>query len=88
MRWYQGMSYPVQSGAACIGCSNAHFWDEGPFTKRMPEYGPIADVDKIGAGLAVAAGVGVVAHGALSTIQKKKRQEAEQAEHDGKQVNK
>ncbi len=88
MRWYQGMSYPIQSGAPCIGCSNAHFWDEAPFSKRLPEYGPLGDIDKIGAGLAVATGVGVVAHGALSTIQKKKRQEAEQAEHDEKQVKK
>ena len=41
LRWYQGMSYPIQSGAPCIGCSNANFWDQAPFSKRLPEYNGI-----------------------------------------------
>lgn len=77
LRWHQGLSYPIQSGAACIGCSNRNFWDEGPFSERLPKYGPLGDIDVIGAGLAAASVGGVVAHGALSLIQKKKRQSEE-----------
>ena len=73
LRWYQGMSYPIQSGAACIGCSNAHFWDEGPMFARLPEYGPLGDIDKIGAGLAVATAAGVAVHAAASVVQKQQR---------------
>lgn len=80
MRWYQGMSYPIQSGAACIGCTSAKFWDEAPFSERLPKYGPLGDIDMIGAGLAAASVAGVAVHGALSLLQKKKRDEAEAAE--------
>jgi len=83
MRWFQGMSYPIQSGAACIGCSSANFWDEGPMSERLPEYGNLGDVDTIGAGLAVATVVGVAGHAAASVVQKKKRAENESEEHEG-----
>ena len=74
LRWFQGMSYPIQSGAPCIGCSNAHFWDEGAMSERLPKFAPpIGDVDKIGAGLAAVTAVGVAAHAAASVVQKKKR---------------
>ena len=83
LRWYQGMSYPIQSGAPCIGCSNANFWDQAPFSKRLPEYDSI-DVDMVGAGLAVATAVGVAAHAGASLVQKK--QHEKQLEKEGKQV--
>ena len=81
IRWFQGMSYPVQSGAPCIGCANANFWDQGPFSDRLPKYGPLGDIDKIGAGLAVATTAGVAAHGVLSVYQRSRR-DAEAAESD------
>ncbi|HEY3426483.1 MAG TPA: hydrogenase small subunit, partial [Negativicutes bacterium] len=31
MGWGQGLSYPIQAGASCIGCSNKDFWDDDPF---------------------------------------------------------
>lgn len=84
LRWYQGLSYPIQSGAPCIGCSNAKFWDEGPFMDRLPSYGNFGnvnlDIDVLGTGMAVAATAGVALHGALSLVQKKKRQEADRRE--------
>ncbi len=83
LRWYQGMSYPIQSGAACIGCANSNFWDSGAsFSERLPKYGPLGDVDTIGAGLAIASTAGVALHGAMSVIQKQKRA-AEEAEAEG-----
>ena len=81
MRWWNGLSYPIQSGHGCIGCSSNNFWDNDSFYQRLPNIpvpNTIADADKIGviaSGVAVA---GVVAHGALSAIQKHKRQAKEQ----------
>ena len=74
------MSYPIQSGAPCIGCSNANFWDQAPFSRRLPEYNGI-DVDMVGAGLAVATAVGVAAHAGASLVQKRMH-EKELAAHE------
>ena len=68
---------------AGMGCSNANFWDQAPFSKRLPEYNGI-DVDMVGAGLAVATAVGVAAHAGASLVQKK--QHEKQLEKEGKQV--
>ena len=77
IRWFEGLSYPIQSGAACIGCSNATFWDDGPFSERLPKYGKLGNADKIGAAMGAAAVVGVAAHAAASVVQKSKREAAE-----------
>lgn len=85
MRWYQGMSYPIQSGAACIGCSERKFWDKAPFSERLPQYDSLGDVDKIGIGVAGGMVAGIAAHGVASVIQKKKREaklEAEKREEE------
>ena len=77
------MSYPIQSGAPCIGCSNAHFWDEAPFTDRLPKYDKIGDADKIGVGLAVATTAGVAGHAVASIIQRNQRDNLlEEEKHD------
>lgn len=81
LRWYGGMSYPIQSGAPCIGCTNAGFWDNAPLHERLPEYPPFPSVDKIGAGLAVATVAGVAAHGAASLVQRSMH-EKEKAEEE------
>ena len=80
MRWFQGMSYPIQSGAPCIGCSNANFWDDEPFTKRLPGYGKLGNADKIGLAVGALATAGVAAHAAGSIMQKHKRDQAEAAQ--------
>ncbi len=75
MRWYNGLSYPIQSGAPCAGCASKNFWDNDPFYTRLPNIplpGTIAHADTIGAVAAGAAVVGVVAHGALSVVQRNK----------------
>lgn len=85
LRWYQGMSYPIQSGAACIGCTSARFWDSGaPFSARLPQYGPLGDVDTIGAGLAIASAAGVAIHGAMSVVQRQRREAEERAEEEAR----
>jgi hydrogenase small subunit len=56
-KWNGGVSFPIESGHGCIGCSEPDFWDAGGFYKAlsMP-----ADPLKLVAGAAVAgAAVGV-----------------------------
>lgn len=82
LRWWNGLSYPIQSGASCIGCANKNFWDEDPLYKRMPEIPGAStigfgNIDKAGALATAAMGVGIAAHAAVSSIQKKKRDKAE-----------
>ena len=81
LRWWQGMSYPIQSGAPCIGCANAKFWDEDPFTNRLPQYGKLGDIDKVGAGLAVLTAAGVGAHAVASIVQRNQRENLIDEEH-------
>ncbi|MEZ5839560.1 MAG: hydrogenase small subunit [Hyphomicrobiales bacterium] len=35
-RWNGGVSFPVESGHPCIGCSEPGFWDAGGFIRRSP----------------------------------------------------
>ena len=81
LRWWQGMSYPIQSGAACIGCSNRNFWDETPFSGRLPKYDKLGDADKIGVGLGVLTAAGVGAHAVASIIQRNQRDDLTEEEH-------
>ncbi|XFO65027.1 Uptake hydrogenase small subunit [Sporomusa silvacetica DSM 10669] len=32
MGWWQGLSYPIQAGSPCIGCSDADSWDDDSFS--------------------------------------------------------
>jgi len=87
IRWFEGLSYPIQSGAACIGCANANFWDDGvgSFSERLPKYGKLGNADKIGTAVGAAAVVGVAAHAAASVVQKGKREAIEAAESGKKE---
>ena len=74
IRWYNGLSYPIQAGHSCIGCAEENFWDNGPFYERLTNI-PVPKVeaspDKVGATLAAAAAAGAVAHGLLSKVRNK-----------------
>ena len=35
MRWNEGLSFPIQSGHGCIGCSEDAFWDKGSFYDHL-----------------------------------------------------
>ena len=35
LKWNDGVSFPIGSGHGCIGCSEAGFWDNGPFYQRL-----------------------------------------------------
>lgn len=82
MRWNNGTSFPIQSGHGCIGCSEANFWDNGPFYQHLgsfPGFGIEGTADKVGLYAAGAAAAGVAAHAIASSIKGKKK-EAEQPE--------
>ncbi|MCP4551087.1 MAG: hydrogenase small subunit [Bacteroidetes bacterium] len=75
IKWNNGVSYPIQSGHPCIGCSEANFWDNGPFYQHLqsfPGFGIETTADKIGVGLGIATGAGIAAH-AISTNIRKRR---------------
>ena len=53
-KWNNGVSFPIQSGHGCLGCSEPGFWDMGSFYKALSM--PATPVRKVAAG-AAAAGV-------------------------------
>jgi len=86
-RWNDGVSFPIQSGHGCIGCSEEDFWDKGSFYDRVTKinsFGVEASADDVGLAAASVVGVGVAAHAALSAVKrvrdKAETQEAERPE--------
>lgn len=80
LRWWNGLSYPIQSGSPCVACASNDFWDNDPFFQRLPNIpipNTIANADKVGMVAAGAVTAGVVAHGIASVIQHKKHQKNE-----------
>jgi hydrogenase small subunit len=75
MRWNNGVSFPIQSGHPCIGCSEAKFWDNGPFYQHLasfPGFGIEGTADKIGVALGVGTAVGIAAHAITTNIRKRR----------------
>jgi hydrogenase small subunit len=94
IRWNGGVSFPIQAGHPCIGCSESNFWDNGPFYQRLPNFpgfGIESTADQVGA---VAAGVGVAGaavHAVMTNFRKRHGigeqagENAEQAEQSRQQ---
>ena len=75
IKWNDGTSYPIQSGHPCIGCSEAGFWDNGPFYRHLPSFtgfGIESTADKIGVGLGIVTAAGIAAHALATNIRKHK----------------
>jgi hydrogenase small subunit len=75
IRWNNGTSYPIQSGHPCIGCSEANFWDNGPFYQRLtnfPGFGIESTADKIGLAAAGVTAAAVATHAVLTNVRKRK----------------
>ena len=80
IRWNNGVSYPIQSGHGCIGCSEAHFWDNGPFYQHLasfPGFGIETTADKIGVVIGAGTAIGIAAHAITTNIKKHKLVKAE-----------
>lgn len=74
-KWNGATSYPIQSGHGCLGCSEAGFWDNGPFYQHLasfPGFGIESTADTVGTVVGIAALGGVALH-ALSTNLRKTR---------------
>jgi len=71
IKWDQGLSYPIQSGHPCLGCSEPNFWDGGGFYQGQSA--PLVD-RPIGTAVVSAAVVGAAAGAvvAMSNAAKKK----------------
>jgi hydrogenase small subunit len=75
IQWNDGTSFPIGSGHPCIGCSEPHFWDNGPFYKRLADVsflGSDSNADRIGAVALGAAAAGAAAHATITAIKKGK----------------
>ncbi|MDR1499813.1 MAG: [Ni/Fe] hydrogenase small subunit, partial [Tannerellaceae bacterium] len=71
----EGVSYPIQSGHPCIGCSEASFWDNSPFYKHNPGvkgFGIEATADDVGLVIGGVTVAGIAAHAIATNIRKKK----------------
>lgn len=87
MRWNNGVSFPIQSGHPCIGCSEANFWDNGPFYNRLPNFagfGIEANADKIGLAVGGVTAAAVATHAVLTNVRKR----GEIGEHAGENAEK
>jgi hydrogenase small subunit len=76
VRWNEGVSFPIQSGHGCIGCSEDAFWDNGPFYERLAnihQFGIEANADKVGMAAAGVIGAGIAAHAGLSALQRARK---------------
>jgi hydrogenase small subunit len=74
-KWNGNLSYPIQSGHGCIGCSESGFWDNGPFYEQMesfPGFGIESTADTIGATAAAVTAGGIALHAITSSIRKRK----------------
>ena len=79
VRWNDGVSFPIQSGHGCIGCSEDGFWDKGSFYDRVTDikqFGVESNADKVGGTAAAVAGAAVAAHAAASVLKKAKKADA------------
>lgn len=78
-RFNSHISWPIQAGHGCIGCSEPDFWDtmqpfEEPMASRKFDtvFGLGADsvADKIGIGVLCLTGVAIAAHAAIASMKK------------------
>ncbi|MFN3867496.1 MAG: hydrogenase small subunit [Hyphomicrobiaceae bacterium] len=70
LKWNGGVSFPIQSGHGCIGCSEPQFWDKGSFYKPLA-----AGRAEISPAVGVAAAAGAAAGAVGAHLIKQRRQD-------------
>jgi hydrogenase small subunit len=73
VRWNGGVSFPIQSGHGCIGCSEKDFWDNGPFYERLAninQFGVEGNADQVGGKVAGVLGAAMAVHAAASVVKR------------------
>jgi hydrogenase small subunit len=78
IKWAGGLSFPIQSGHPCLGCSEPNFWDGGGFYQGQSA--PLDRPTVIAAGTALAAGAVVGAGVAAANHGQKNKAEHESTE--------
>ncbi len=72
LKWNGGVSFPIQSGHGCLGCSEPNFWDKGGFYKPLS-----ASTENNAALVGGAAAVGVAAGAASALLARLRRDQAQ-----------
>lgn len=70
IKWDQGLSFPIQSGHPCLGCSEPNFWDGGGFYQGQSA--PLDRPTVIAVGAAIGAGAALGIGNALVNQSRKK----------------
>jgi hydrogenase small subunit len=74
IKWDAGLSFPIQSGHPCLGCSEPNFWDGGGFYQGQSA--PLLRPNMTAVGAAVVAGLVVGAGMGMANQAQKKQGEA------------
>lgn len=83
VRWNDGVSFPIQSGHGCIGCSERDFWDKDSFYEHVTDthvFGIEANADRVGLAAAGTVGAAIGAHAVASALHRTKQRD--QAQHE------
>ena len=73
VRWNDGVSFPIQAGHGCIGCSEEAHWDNGPFYERLAnlhQFGVEQNADEVGTVAAGVVGTAIAAHAGISALKR------------------
>jgi hydrogenase small subunit len=57
-KWNGEVSFPIESGHGCLGCSEPNFWDKGSFYQPLST-GTFTGGEKIAAGVVAGAAIGI-----------------------------
>ncbi|MEW5959499.1 MAG: hydrogenase small subunit [Chloroflexota bacterium] len=77
IKWEAGLSFPIQSGHPCLGCSEPNFWDGGGFYQGQSA--PLSRPTLVMAGAAAVAGAVVGAGAAMVNRAQKQKPAQEEA---------
>lgn len=72
VKWNGGVSFPIESGHGCLGCSEPDFWDAGSF--YAPLSAPTVNVKTVATAAAVAGAAAGVAFGLYDRAKRKRAQ--------------
>ena len=73
-KWNGALSYPIQSGHGCIGCSEVGFWDNGPFYQHLasfPGFGIESTADTVGTAVGLVTLGGMAVHAVTTNVRKR-----------------
>lgn len=74
LKWNSGVSFPIQSGHGCLGCSEPNFWDKGGFYTPLPS-STATNVEIVAGAAAAGAAVGAASAWLARRRRDKARQE-------------